>query len=201
MPGNSQHDRSCHPHRPQRRHRGCARQGQPDGCEHDAIRTSIVTTSRSEIGAVTSLGRLIRLSPVDLPVVPDNSVQLAAGVKIADYLGIDRSKEKVLALVSLTSTDAIALGTRHGVVKRVSVADHPNRPDFELISLKKGDEVVGARQSGDDEELLFITSDAQLLRFAGVERAPAGPVGRRHGRHPPRAGRRGDLLHQRGHQR
>jgi DNA gyrase subunit A len=141
---------------------------------HDAIRTSIITTSRSEIGAVTSLGRLIRLSPVDLPVVPENSVQLAAGVKIADYLGIDRSKEKVLALVSLTSTEAIALGTRHGVVKRISVADHPNRPDFELISLKKGDEVVGARQSSDDEELLFITSDAQLLRFAAASVRPQG---------------------------
>ena len=141
---------------------------------HDAIRTSIATTSRSEIGAVTSLGRLIRLSPVDLPVVPENSVQLAAGVKIADYLGIDRAKEKVLALVSLTSADAIALGTRQGVVKRISVVDHPNRPDFELISLKKGDEVIGARQSGDDEELLFITSDAQLLRFSAASVRPQG---------------------------
>ncbi|GAB3044412.1 DNA topoisomerase IV subunit A [Parafrigoribacterium mesophilum] len=141
---------------------------------HDAIRTSIVTTSRSEIGAVTSLGRLIRLSPVDLPVVPQNSVQLAAGVKIADYLGIDRAKEKVLALVSLTSSDAIALGTRHGVVKRISVVDHPNRPDFDLISLKPGDEVVGARQSGDDDELLFITSDAQLLRFSASSVRPQG---------------------------
>ncbi|HEY9476995.1 MAG TPA: DNA topoisomerase IV subunit A [Microbacteriaceae bacterium] len=141
---------------------------------HDAIRTSIVTTSRSEIGAVTSLGRLIRLSPVDLPVVPDNSIQLAAGVKIADYLGIDRSKEKVLALVSLNSADPIALGTRHGVVKRISVIDHPNRPDFEIIALKAGDEVVGARQAGDDEELLFITSDAQLLRFAAASVRPQG---------------------------
>jgi DNA gyrase subunit A len=141
---------------------------------HDAIRTSIVTTSRSEIGAVTSLGRLVRLSPVDLPVVPDNSVQLAAGVKIADYLGIDRAKEKVLALVSLSSADAIALGTRHGVVKRISVIDHPNRPDFDLIALKPGDEVVGARQAGDDEELLFITSDAQLLRFAASSVRPQG---------------------------
>ncbi|MEO7007463.1 MAG: DNA topoisomerase IV subunit A [Terrimesophilobacter sp.] len=141
---------------------------------HDAIRTSIVTTSRSEIGAVTSLGRLIRLSPVDLPVVPENSIQLAAGVKIADYLGIDRAKEKVLALVSLTSVDAIALGTRHGVVKRTSIVDHPNRPDFELIGLKKGDEVIGARQSGEDEELLFITSDAQLLRFPAASVRPQG---------------------------
>ena len=80
----------------------------------------------------------------------------------------------MLALVSLDSADPIALGTRQGVVKRVAVGDHPNRPDFEIIALKPGDEVVGARQAGDDEELVFVTSDAQLLRFAASSVRPQG---------------------------
>ena len=45
--------------------------------KHDAIRSSVVTTARSEIGAVTNLGRLIRFTAVDLPNVPTNSIQLA----------------------------------------------------------------------------------------------------------------------------
>lgn len=142
--------------------------------KHDAILSSIVTTSRAEIGAITSLGRLVRFTPVDLPVVPENSIQLAAGVRIGDYLAIDAKKERVLALVSLTSEQPIALGTRQGVVKRLAPGDYPNRPDFEIIALKPGDQIVGAKQSGEADELLFITSDAQLLHFAASAVRPQG---------------------------
>ncbi len=141
---------------------------------HDAILSSVVTTSRTEIGAVTNLGRLIRVSPVDLPVAPENSVQLGAGVRIAEYMALDPKRERVLALVSLESGLPIALGTRQGVVKRLAPGDHPNRPDFEVIALKPGDEVVGVRQSGDGDELLFISSDAQLLHFAASAVRPQG---------------------------
>ncbi|MCU1414701.1 MAG: topoisomerase [Microbacteriaceae bacterium] len=142
--------------------------------KHDAILSSVVTTSRTEIGAITNLGRLVRLSPVDLPSVPENSIQLAAGVKVTEYLALDAKKERVLALVSLSSDESIAIGTRQGVVKRVSPGDWPAKPDFEVITLKPGDQVVGARQAGEGDELLFITSDAQLLHFPAAAVRPQG---------------------------
>jgi DNA gyrase subunit A len=141
--------------------------------KHDAILSSLDTTSRAEIGAVTNLGRLIRLTAVDLPSVPANSIQLAAGAKIGDYLAMGNKKERVLALVSLTSEEPIVLGTAQGVVKRVSPG-YPSKPDFEIISLKPGDEVVGAAQGGDDDELIFVTSDAQLLHFTASAVRPQG---------------------------
>ena len=69
----------------------------------------------------------------------------------------------------------LALGTAEGVVKRV-LPDYPqNRDEFELITLKDGDRVVGAVQlSGESAELVFITSDAQLLRFAASSVRPQG---------------------------
>lgn len=142
--------------------------------KHDAIRSSVVTTSRTEIGAITNLGRLVRLSPVDLPQVPENSIQLAAGAKVAEYLALDAKKERVVALVSLESETPLALGTKHGVVKRLSPGDYPGRPDFEVIALKDGDEVVGAAHAPDAEELVFVTSDAQLLHFAAEAVRPQG---------------------------
>jgi len=141
--------------------------------KHDAILSFIDTTSRAEVGAVTSLGRLIRFTAVDLPSVPANSVQLAAGSRIGDYLAIGNKKERVLALVSLTSDQPIALGTAQGVVKRVAPG-YPAKPDFEIISLKPGDEVIGAGQGGDGDELVFVTSDAQLLHFAASAVRPQG---------------------------
>ena len=47
-----------------------------------------------------------------------------------------------------------------------------------------------ARPSTDDDELVLVTSDAQLLHFAASAVRPAGPAGRRHGRHQARAGAR-----------
>jgi len=142
--------------------------------KHDAILSTVVTTSRGEVGAITSRGRLVRFTPVDLPAVPANSVQLAAGARIADYLGLTDKTERVVGLVSLTSELPIALGTAQGVVKRVAAGGYPSRPDFEVIALKPGDEVVGAGQGGDAEELVFVTSDAQLLHFAAAQVRPQG---------------------------
>jgi DNA gyrase subunit A len=142
--------------------------------KHDALLSSLATTSRTEIGAVTNTGRLIRFSPVDLPSVPANSIQLGAGVRIGEYLALPDRKERVLAVVSLTSDRAIALGTRQGVVKRVTPGDWANRPDFEIISLKAGDEIVGAVQGSESDELVFVASDAQLLRFSASTVRPQG---------------------------
>ncbi|MBN9150270.1 MAG: DNA topoisomerase IV subunit A [Micrococcales bacterium] len=142
--------------------------------KHDAIRSSVVTTSRTEIGAITNLGRLVRLSPVDLPQVPENSIQLAAGAKVAEYLALDAKKERVVALVSLESEAPVAVGTKQGTVKRLAAGDYPSRPDFDVISLKDGDEVVGAAQGTDAEELVFVTSDAQLLHFPAASVRPQG---------------------------
>ncbi|MGO4782259.1 DNA gyrase/topoisomerase IV subunit A [Cryobacterium sp. W22_MBD10_FK3] len=133
--------------------------------KHDAVRSVLDTSSRTEIGAVTNRGRLIRFSPVDLPVLPPTSIQLAAGVRVRDYLSLGSGGEVVIALVSLTGDRAIALGTRQGVVKRVTPNDWANKPDFEIIALKAGDEVVGAVQGAEEDELVFVASDAQLLRF------------------------------------
>jgi DNA gyrase subunit A len=146
--------------------------------KHDAVQSSISTTSRSEIGAVTSRGRLLRFTPVDLPVLPPNSVQLGAGARIAEYLALEDKKERVLALVSLTGDVPIALGTSAGTVKRVAPGSYPAKPSFDLLPLKPGEEVVGAAQSDDEAEFVFVTSDAQLLRYPASAVRPQGvPAG------------------------
>ncbi|MDJ0335248.1 DNA topoisomerase IV subunit A [Salinibacterium sp. G-O1] len=141
--------------------------------KHDAIRSRLITTSRTEIGAVTNLGRLIRFTAVDLPSVPSNSIQLAAGAKISDYLAIG-GKERVIGIVSLDSEVPVAIGTRQGVVKRVIPASWPSRPDFDIISLKPRDEVAGVAHARDSDEVVFVTSDAQLLRFSSSLVRPQG---------------------------
>ena len=146
--------------------------------KHDAILATATSTTRGELGAVTTAGRVIRFSPVDLPSVPPASVQLAAGVVLRDYLGITDKAERILALLRFDDDTPFALGTRQGIVKRVVPSTLPVRPDLEVIGLKPGDAVVGAAYAPDDAELVFIANDAQLLRFAASAVRPQGaPAG------------------------
>ena len=73
------------------------------------IRSEVTTTRRSEVGAITDTGRLIRMPVLDLPAAPANSVQLGAGVRVSDYLALDAKREKIVGLVSLTSAVPVAL--------------------------------------------------------------------------------------------
>ncbi len=70
------------------------------------------------------------------------------------------------------------LGTRHGIVKRVNPEVLGNRDSWEVIRLADGDEVVGAVElRTGDEELCFVTSDAQLLHFGADQVRPQGRSG------------------------
>ena len=141
---------------------------------HDAVLTSVRGTVRGELGAITSGGRLLRFSPVDLPSVPPASVQLAAGVALRDYLGLTDTSERLLGLTRLDEKTPLAIGTRQGVVKRIDVSALPPKPELEIISLKPGDAVVGIANAPDDTELVFVTDDARLLRFAASSVRPQG---------------------------
>ncbi|MFY9714436.1 MAG: DNA gyrase C-terminal beta-propeller domain-containing protein, partial [Microbacterium sp.] len=116
----------------------------------------------------------VRFSPVDLPSVPASSVQLAAGTPLRDYLGITNRAERILAFVRFDSDVPIALGTAQGIVKRIVPTTLPVRPDLEVIGMKPGDAVVGAAEAPDDSELVFVTTDAQLLRFSASAVRPQG---------------------------
>ncbi|MFV0320435.1 MAG: DNA topoisomerase (ATP-hydrolyzing) subunit A, partial [Microbacterium sp.] len=141
--------------------------------KHDAVRSSVETTTRGDLGAVTSTGRLVRFSPVDLPAVPGNSVQLSAGTPVDQYLGLAPG-EHVVALVPLAGDPPLALGTAQGIVKRVAAAELGAKHDVEIIALKPGDRVVGADVAPDGGELVFVTSNAQLLRFDTAAVRPQG---------------------------
>ncbi len=141
--------------------------------KHDAILSAVDATTRGDLGAVTSAGRLVRFSPVDLPSVPGTAVQLAAGTRADQYLGL-ASGEHVVGVVPL-GDGIIALGTRQGTVKRVAASELPaGKHDVEIIALKPGDRVVGAGLAPDGVELVFVASDAQLLRFDASAVRPQG---------------------------
>ena len=148
--------------------------------KHDVVVAAVRTTARGEVGAVTSLGRMLKLDVLDLPALPStaNAPHLQGGAPVSEFLALDPG-ERVLTLTSFDPESAgLALGTRAGVVKRVNPEYLSHRDDWEVIRLTEGDEVVGAVEvRTGDEDLCFITSDAQLLHFPGGDVRPQGRAG------------------------
>jgi DNA gyrase subunit A len=119
------------------------------------------------------------MSVIDLPELPEAAATLSGGAPIAEFLSLEADE----ALICLTTLDesspGLALGTLHGIVKRV-VPDYPaNKDELEVITLREGDRIVGAVElRTGEEDLVFITDDAQLLRYPASQVRPQGrPAG------------------------
>ena len=144
---------------------------------HDVVISAVRATARGTIGLVTSAGRLVKVNALELPAMPPGAgaASLAGGTPVTEFTVLS-SGETVVGLACVDAPGAgVALGTAEGVVKRVLPEYPQNRDEFELITLKDGDRVVGAVQlSAESAELVFITSDAQLLRFGAASVRPQG---------------------------
>ena len=145
--------------------------------KHDVIVSAVPATARGEIGAVTSSGRLLRINVIDLPQLPDTATapNLSGGALLSEFVSLD-DDETVICLTTLDeSSPGLALGTAQGVVKRV-VPDYPsNKEELEVVTLKEGDRIVGAIElRTGEEDLVFITDDAQLLRYQASQVRPQG---------------------------
>ncbi len=146
--------------------------------KHDVVVSVAATTARGQVGVVTSTGRVVRLSVLDLPSLPPTAaLTLAGGAPLKEFVELDGG-ERALSLTTFDpDSKGLALGTERGVVKRV-VPDHPGKDAYEVIRLDDGDHVVGAVElTTGDEDLVFVTTDAQLLRFSASAVRPQGRAG------------------------
>ena len=146
---------------------------------HDVIVSAVPATTRGEIGLVTSAGRVVRQSVLDLPALPPvvGVPALSGGAPLGALVDLPRG-QAVLALSTVDETGGIALVTARGVVKRVVPDALASRESWEIIRLDDGDRVVGAvrleEAAAESAEIVIISSDAQLLRFPAAAVRPQG---------------------------
>ncbi|NQU38141.1 MAG: DNA topoisomerase IV subunit A, partial [Actinobacteria bacterium] len=171
--------------------------GEETGSAATAIGSIVAGTTRGSVAVVTSKGRAHRVDITELPMTSTgNSV---GGAPVKEYCSLERG-EKAVGLMPLSqaveggsaaepsspnseppSGSAMvvpALATAQGVVKRLNQEDPGGKDIWDVIALKPGDRVIAATTCRDDDELVFISSDAQLLRIpASAVRAQGRSAG------------------------
>ena len=138
----------------------------------DGWRVQLASTVRSQVAVVTQDGIAHRIEVVDLPALPrfETGLSLAGAMSSSMLLHTD---VPAVGLLNPEGEAIVAMGTAHGTVKRLR-PDVLQRDEWEVITLEDGDRLVGFDQCTDDADLVFISSDAQLLRTPAAKVRPQG---------------------------
>ena len=163
----------------------------------DQIVALFPTTTLASYGLITSSGRLVLAHVADLPALPaSTTLSVAGGVKAKELLGTTENTdpvpgEYVVTAIAMSAPprkgDApdsdgesgdtlppLAIGTRHGVIKRWNRESPTTMDSWSVIDLKDGDTVVFAAPAADEDRLVFISSDSSLLTYEAGNVRPQG---------------------------
>ena len=135
-------------------------------------RAQLSSTARSQVAVVTEDGIAHRIDVVDLPALPrfETGLSLAGAMPSSLLLHSDVS---AVGLLDPEGEAVVAMGTARGTVKRLR-PDVLQRDEWEVITLEDGDRLVGFDQCSNAADLVFVSSDAQLLRTPAAKVRPQG---------------------------
>jgi DNA gyrase subunit A len=143
----------------------------------DIVDHFFVTTTHHWILFFTNKGRVYRAKAYELP----DSARDARGQHVANLLAFqpDERIAEVLALRDYTVAPYLVLATKGGLVKksRLTDFDSPRSGGIIAINLREDDEMIAARLTSPDQDLLLVSKRAQALRFHATDEA-LRPMGR-----------------------
>ena len=172
-----------------------------DRQSHDVVTSVVAATARGDIGLVTSRGRVLRLSVLELPALPPTSgpPSLSGGAPLGAFVDLPPG-EAVLALTTLAA-ELPGAGARHRPGRRQTRPARPpdqprrvggHRPARRRHRGRRGR--AGHRRGGPGLHLLGRTAAALLGRLG----ATPGPGSGWHGRHQARRWAAGGRLQRTG---
>jgi DNA gyrase subunit A len=133
--------------------------------EDDAVGHLLCTNAHDSLLFFTNRGRVFQLKAYGLPDVG----RAAKGEHIRNLVGIDQGETvtAVVAVPKFVSRDYMVMATRRGEVKKTNLDEFAVVRSLGLIAmdLEPGDELIGARLVGADDQVLLITERGQAIRF------------------------------------
>ncbi len=133
--------------------------------EDDTVRHMLNTRAHDSLLFFTNRGRVFQLKAYALPDVG----RTAKGEHIRNLIGIDQDEAvtAVVAVPKFVARDYMVMATKLGEVKKTSLDEFAVVRSLGLIAmdLEPGDELIGARLVGANDQVLLITEHAQAIRF------------------------------------
>ena len=142
--------------------------------EEDIVEDLFVASTHSYLLFFTNKGKVHWLKVHEIP----EGGRQAKGKAMVNVLSLAEG-EAVATCVPVrdfSSGGYILLATKRGKVKKTELTafSHPKRGGIQAITLEEGDEVMAARRTDGQREVLLSTKEGMIIRFAEDEIRPMG---------------------------
>ncbi len=146
--------------------------------DEDFIEHLFVASTHSYLLVLTNLGRCHWLKVHEIP----QAGRLAKGKAIVNLIG-KRREERVTAVVPVREFDEsrfLVMATRNGVIKKTSLSafSHPRRGGIQAITLDEGDELINARVTDGNAQIILAKRQGKAIRFHESKVRPMGRTAR-----------------------
>lgn len=135
--------------------------------EEDEIAHLVAGTTHDDLLFLTSKGRVFKVKAWELP---EGSRQ-AKGQALVNLINLEQ-EEVVQSILAINPTvhegqKYLLLVTRKGTAKKTNLSDYQNIRTSGLIAIKleKGDELVWARITSGDDNILLVTHEGKSIKF------------------------------------
>src|SRR5213593_2472811 len=144
--------------------------------EEDIVEDLFIASTHSYLLFFTNRGKVHWLKVHEIP----EGGRQAKGKAMVNLLSLGEG-ERVATCVPVRDFESggyILFATKRGKVKKteLSAFSHPKRGGIQAITLEDGDEVMAARRTDGQREVLLSTKEGMLIRFAEDEVRPIGRV-------------------------
>ena len=147
--------------------------------EEDAVTHFVSTGTHDNALFFTNTGRVFQTKVWEIPEASRQS----RGKAIVNFLALS-ADEKVQAILTYNekhlSTKSgekyFVMATKNGLVKKTPIADFGSVRHSGLIAikLKKGDSLKWVKESSGEDQIIFVTSQGQAIRFSEKDARPLG---------------------------
>ncbi len=133
--------------------------------EEDFVDTLVSMTTHDYVMFFTNKGKVYRAKGYEIPLFSRQS----KGLPIINLLPLDKD-EVVRAVLSIKNDDGskyIVLCTKNGLIKRTDISEFENiRTNGKIaITIKEDDELIAARSTNGNNEILIASTNGRMIRF------------------------------------
>ncbi len=140
--------------------------------DEDFIDHIYVTTMHNTLMLFTELGRCYWLKVYEIP----EGTRTSKGRALQNVIPALGSADKVKAFINVRRLDDkeyvnsnfIVMGTKGGIIKKTSLAEYsnPRRIGVNAITIKEGDQLLEAKLTRGEAEIVLATKEGKAIRFS-----------------------------------
>lgn len=142
--------------------------------EDDFVEHIFTTSTHSDLLFFTNTGRAYQLKAYQIP----EAGRTAKGTNLINIIPLnpDERIQTVLYLNEFKEDNYLIMGTKNGIIKKTSLDKYSSirKNGLNAINLRDDDELISARPTDGDSEIIYATKNGYAIRFSEKDVRPMG---------------------------